>query len=69
MLKMARAILSVARDAAPGCPDILTKLARALQLDGDHAAAADALSSTGQRNLRVSGSLLADIGRSGRRFH
>jgi len=42
MLKMARAILSVARDAAPGCPDILTKLARALQLDGDHAAAADA---------------------------
>src|SRR5436190_3301726 len=38
----ARAILIVARDAAPGRPDILTELARALQLDGDHTAAADA---------------------------
>ncbi len=37
----ARAILMVARDAAPGRPDILTELAWALHLDGEYAAAAD----------------------------
>jgi Flp pilus assembly protein TadD len=38
----ARAILSNARDAAPGRPEILTALARVLLLDGEFAAAADA---------------------------
>jgi tetratricopeptide (TPR) repeat protein len=38
----ARAILSRARDAAPGRPDIFTALARVLLLDGEFAAAADA---------------------------
>jgi tetratricopeptide (TPR) repeat protein len=38
----ARAILSKARDAAPGRPEILTELARVLLLDGDYASAADA---------------------------
>ena len=37
----ARDILIVARDAAPGRPDILTELARALLFDGEYAAAAD----------------------------
>ena len=35
-------ILAAARDAAPGRPDILTELGRALLLEGDYAAAADA---------------------------
>lgn len=35
-------ILAAARDAAPGRPDILTELGRALLLKGDYAAAADA---------------------------
>jgi Flp pilus assembly protein TadD len=38
----ARNILIVARDAAPGRPDILTELARTLLFDGEYAAAADA---------------------------
>jgi Flp pilus assembly protein TadD len=38
----ARAVLMAARDAAPGRPDILIELARALQVDGEYAAAADA---------------------------
>src|SRR6516225_11218508 len=38
----ARAMLSRAREAAPGRPDILTALARVLLLDGEYAAAADA---------------------------
>jgi Flp pilus assembly protein TadD len=38
----ARAILVVARDAAPGRPDILMELGRALLYDGEYAAAADA---------------------------
>ena len=38
----ARDILIVARDAAPGRPDILTELARTLLFDGEYAAAADA---------------------------
>ena len=38
----ARVILSSARDAAPGRPEILTELARVLLLDGDYASAADA---------------------------
>ena len=38
----ARDILSIARDAAPGRPDILTELARVLLFDGEYAAAADA---------------------------
>lgn len=38
----ARATLAAARDAAPGRPDIISEFARALQLDGDHAGAADA---------------------------
>jgi tetratricopeptide (TPR) repeat protein len=38
----ARAALAAAREAAPGRPDIMSDLARALQLDGDHAGAADA---------------------------
>jgi len=38
----ARAILSAARDAAPGRPEIWIELARALLLDGEYAAAADA---------------------------
>ena len=38
----ARAILTKARDAAPGRTDVLTALARALLVDGDYAAAADA---------------------------
>ena len=37
----ARDILIVARDAAPGRPDILTELARTLLFDGEYAAAAD----------------------------
>ena len=37
----ARTILTAAHDAAPGRPDILTELARALFLDGEYAAAAD----------------------------
>lgn len=37
----AHAILSKARDAAPGRPDILTALARVLLLDGEYASAAD----------------------------
>ena len=39
---LARATLEAARTAAPGRPDIISDLARALQLDGDHAGAADA---------------------------
>jgi predicted Zn-dependent protease len=38
----ARATLAAARDAAPGRPDIMSELARAMQLDGDHAGAAEA---------------------------
>ena len=38
----ARDVFTVARDAAPGRPDILTELARTLLLDGEYAAAADA---------------------------
>lgn len=38
----ARAILSNAREAAPGRPEILTEFARVLLLDGEYAAAADA---------------------------
>jgi tetratricopeptide (TPR) repeat protein len=38
----ARAILSKAREAAPNRTDVLTELARALLLDGEYAAAADA---------------------------
>ncbi|HEX7565834.1 MAG TPA: tetratricopeptide repeat protein, partial [Bradyrhizobium sp.] len=38
----ARVILSKARDAAPGRPEILTELARVLLLDGEYASAADA---------------------------
>lgn len=38
----ARDILTAARDAAPGRPDILTELGRVLLLDGEYAAAADA---------------------------
>jgi tetratricopeptide (TPR) repeat protein len=38
----ARAILSRARDAAPGRPEILTELARVLLLDGEYPAAAEA---------------------------
>jgi Flp pilus assembly protein TadD len=38
----ARAILSKARDAAPGRPEILTALARVLLLEGEYASAADA---------------------------
>jgi tetratricopeptide (TPR) repeat protein len=38
----ARAILSAARDAAPGRPEIWTELARVLLLDGEYALAADA---------------------------
>ena len=38
----ARNILIIARDAAPGRPDILTELARTLLFDGEYAAAADA---------------------------
>jgi tetratricopeptide (TPR) repeat protein len=38
----ARAILSQARDAAPGRPEISAELARVLLLDGEYAAAADA---------------------------
>ena len=37
----ARASLTVARDAAPGRPDILTELGLVLLLDGEYAAAAD----------------------------
>ncbi len=38
----ARDILIVAREVAPGRPDILTELARTLLFDGEYAAAADA---------------------------
>jgi tetratricopeptide (TPR) repeat protein len=38
----ARAILSKAREAAPGRPEVLTELARVLLLDGEYALAADA---------------------------
>jgi predicted Zn-dependent protease len=38
----ARAALAAAREAAPGRADIISEFARALQLDGDHAGAADA---------------------------
>ena len=38
----ARDILIVARDAAPGRPDILTELGRTLLFDGEYTAAADA---------------------------
>jgi len=38
----ARAILSKARDAAPGRPEILTALGRVLLLEGEYASAADA---------------------------
>jgi Flp pilus assembly protein TadD len=38
----AREILTIARDAAPGRPDILSELGRVLLLDGDYDAAADA---------------------------
>ncbi|OAF08465.1 hypothetical protein AYJ54_14715 [Bradyrhizobium centrolobii] len=37
----ARAVLTAARDAAPGRPDVLAELARATLLDGDYAEAAE----------------------------
>jgi Flp pilus assembly protein TadD len=38
----ARDILTIARDAAPGRPDVLSELGRVLLLEGDYIAAADA---------------------------
>jgi tetratricopeptide (TPR) repeat protein len=38
----ARAVLSAARDAAPGCPEIWMALARIFVLEGEYASAADA---------------------------